>query len=247
MLSTRSFVMKNMATKLAISPVETAAKCLACQVRYEGICAVLSPQELGKIGPKTTRREFKAGAPIFFEGDDVRSHGNIVSGVVHLSKGLSDGRQQIVGLLFSPSLLPARVSKVTAQAATDSEICSIPNSVLNEILGDNPKIEDAMYRQTLDELDDTRHWMLSIGRKTALEKIASLILMFVLRSNSNTASGGSFDLPLTRAEIADFLGLTIETVSRNLTKLRSSHIITIDHGRTVSVNNLSGLKKAAGD
>ncbi len=233
-------------TKLETEPVEIAAKCLACHIRYTGICAVMSVEELSEVGRRTIRRTFKAGTPIFFEGDNVRAK-NIVKGVVHLSKGLSDGRQQIVGLQFSSALLPARISQVTAQAATDSELCAIPNALLNDILGRNPKVEDAMYKKTLDELDQARHWMLSVGRKTALEKVASLILMFVTKAGSTSEIGYKCDLPLTRAEIADFLGLTVETVSRNMTKLRASGIIQLDNGRTVTVNNLSLLKKASGD
>jgi CRP/FNR family transcriptional regulator len=88
---------------------------------------------------------------------------------------------------------------VAAQAATDSELCAIPNTLLTDILGRNPKVEDAMYKQTLDKLDQARHWMLSVGRKTALEKVASLILMFVMKAGPASEIGYQCDLPLTRA------------------------------------------------
>jgi CRP/FNR family transcriptional regulator len=129
----------------------------------------MSVEELSEVGRRTIRRTFRAGTPILFEGDNVRAE-NIGKGVVHLSKGLSDGRQQIVGLQFSSALLPARISQVTAQAATDSELCAVPNALLDDNLGRNPKVEDAMYKQTLDEQDRARHWMLSVGRKAAVEK-----------------------------------------------------------------------------
>jgi CRP/FNR family transcriptional regulator len=112
----------------------------------------MSVEELSEVGRRTIRRTFRAGTPILFEGDNVRAE-NIGKGVVHLSKGLSDCRQQIVGLQFSSALLPARISQVTAQAATDSELCAVPNALLDDNLGRNPKVEDAMYKQTLDEQD----------------------------------------------------------------------------------------------
>lgn len=233
-------------TNTFIYPGEIAAKCLACPVRFAGICAALSSDELNEVGLKTTRRKFTAGTPIFFEGDDVLIHGNIVTGVVHLSKGLSDGRQQIVALQFSPTHLPVKTARVTAQAATDSEICAIPNSLLNEIVGSNAKVEETIYKQTLDEVDETRHRMRSIGRKTAFEKIANLILMFVLKGDPGAGNGYRFELPLTRSEIADFLGLTVETVSRKLTKLRATKIIRIDSGRSVTLNSLSRLHDVSG-
>jgi CRP/FNR family transcriptional regulator len=71
--------------------------------------------------------------------------------------------------------------------------------------------------------------------------------MFVTKASSTSGGGYKCDLPLARAEIADFLGLTVETVSRNMTKLRASGIIQLDNGRTVTVNSLPLLKKASGD
>jgi CRP/FNR family transcriptional regulator len=89
--------------------------------------------------------------------------------------------------------------------------------------------------------------MVTLGRKTAGEKVASFLLL-IARNIDPAADGGatSFDLPLTRADIADFLGLTIETVSRQLTKLRTEGVIRIENNRHVAVDDITRLEARSG-
>jgi CRP/FNR family transcriptional regulator len=92
--------------------------------------------------------------------------------------------------------------------------------------------------------------MVTLGRKTAAEKIASFLLMIARHIDPSAApdrNSASFDLPLTRADIADFLGLTIETVSRQLTRLRADKVITIENNRHILVPDLARLEARAGN
>jgi CRP/FNR family transcriptional regulator, anaerobic regulatory protein len=103
---------------------------------------------------------------------------------------------------------------------------------------------------TLDELDAAREWMLLLGRKTAREKIASL-LAIVARRDADLAAPAhnkqrSFDLPLTRAAMADYLGLTLETVSRQITALRQDGVIVLQGLRHVVVPDIDRLLAEAG-
>ncbi|TIS46128.1 MAG: winged helix-turn-helix transcriptional regulator, partial [Mesorhizobium sp.] len=101
-----------------------------------------------------------------------------------------------------------------------------------------------------NELDEARGWMVTLGRKTAAEKVASFLLMIARNIDpavDPTVKSASFDLPLTRADIADFLGLTIETVSRQLTRLRTDGVIRIENNRHVTVENMSRLEQRCGD
>ena len=120
--------------------------------------------------------------------------------------------------------------------------------MLAKMVEDNPELEHKLHEQALNELDEAREWMLTLGRKTASEKIASFLLMIAVNINPEVdAQKGpiTFDLPLKRADIADFLGLTIETVSRQITRLRKEGIIEVEHNRTVTVPNLKKLKNAS--
>jgi CRP/FNR family transcriptional regulator len=101
--------------------------------------------------------------------------------------------------------------------------------------------------QTLRELDEAREWMVTLGRKTAAEKVASFLLLIATHLDPK-AEGDSrrFDLPLSRADIADFLGLTIETVSRQLSRLKTDGIVSIVANRHIEVPRLSKLRACCG-
>ncbi|MBU6455962.1 MAG: helix-turn-helix domain-containing protein, partial [Bradyrhizobium sp.] len=112
---------------------------------------------------------------------------------------------------------------------------------------ENPALEAKLLHQALREVDQGREWMLALGRKTAHEKVASFLMMMV-RQIDPVAGGATtaFDLPLTRAEIGDFLGLTIGTVSRELTRLRRVGVIQISSHRHIDILDLEALRQCAG-
>lgn len=185
--------------------------------------------------------------------EQVGHYSNVLSGVVKLAKILSDGRQQIVGLQFAPDFVgrPFRAeSAVGAEAATDVELCSFPRPVIERMMAEQPDFEHRLLQQTLKELDQARDWMVTLGRKTAAEKVASFLLMIARNISPNPGPGkpaATFDLPLSRSEIADFLGLTIETISRQFSRLRADRVIHIEGNRHVTVEDLDRLAAQAGD
>jgi CRP/FNR family transcriptional regulator len=129
-------------------------------------------------------------------------------------------------------------------------LCSFPRTVIERMMRVSPGLEHRLLKQTLKELDEAREWMLALGRKTASEKVASFLLMIARNIDPASDPAGraaSFDLPLTRTDIADFLGLTIETVSRQLTRLRAAGAIRIENNRHVSVDDLGRLEQRCGD
>ncbi len=115
-----------------------------------------------------------------------------------------------------------------------------------------PHVAQRLLEMTLDELDAAREWMLLLGRKTAREKIASLLLIIARRDASvkmQTPRGRmSFDLPLTREAMADYLGLTLETVSRQVSALkRDGGVIELAGKRAITVPDMDRLMVEAGD
>jgi CRP/FNR family transcriptional regulator, anaerobic regulatory protein len=227
---------------------ETPELCRSCEARHKGICGALDAGQLLALSRHTRKSGFAAESEISSDGDEVRRHANILSGVVKLSKLTADGRQQIVGLQFAPDFLGrpfARVGNLSAEAATDVRLCSFPASVLEELIRQSPELEHRLHQQTLKELDEARDWMMTLGRKTAAEKVASFLHLIATHYDpeaENSAGTTTFDIPLKRADIADFLGLTIETVSRQITKLRQAGVINVTNNRTVHVLNMSQLK-----
>lgn len=226
--------------------------CQACQVRNNGMCAVLTTQELIRLAGQTRHTHHEAGEALTMESDEVTSYANVIDGVIKLSRVLRDGRQQLVGLQFASDLmgrLYAEASPLTAEAASEVQLCRVPKMVLETLVGSSTELKQRLLQQSLLDLDEAREWMVTLGRKTAAERVASLLLLVAIRSvGREAASRGSvtFDLPLVRADMADFLGLTIETVSRQISKLRNEGIIQITSHRHVVVPDIERLRRRAG-
>jgi len=226
--------------------------CASCEARHGGVCAALDPDQLAVLARSARKYEAGSGTELMGDAERIESYANVLSGVVKLTKTLSDGRQQIVGLQFAPDFLgrPFKAeSDLNAEAATDVSLCAFPRASVERMMRASPELERRLYLQALKELDEARDWMVTLGRKTAGEKIASFLLMIARNIEPAAVTdrmSARFDLPLTRADIADFLGLTIETVSRQLTRLRADKVIAIESNRHVIVPDLSRLEARQG-
>ncbi|MUT31333.1 MULTISPECIES: Crp/Fnr family transcriptional regulator [Mesorhizobium] len=226
--------------------------CLSCAARHRGICGALDRNHLVGLAKTSSRHKIEPGVELIADAAAVDSYSNILSGVVKLTKCLSDGRQQIVGLRFAPDFLgrPFKVkSTINVEAATSVSLCSFPKAAVERIMKESPELQLRLLKQTLNELDEALEWMVTLGRKTAPEKVASFLLMIAQNMDSSidpAARSSCFDLPLTRADISDFLGLTNETVSRQLTRLRADGVIRIKNNRHITVDSMSRLEQRCG-
>lgn len=240
-----------MTERLDIHNSDIPVLCRSCEARHGGVCGALTPEQLLSLSKQTTRRQLEPGTTLLSDAVETHYYSNVLTGVVKLTKMLPDGRQQILGLQFAPDFVgrPFKMeSALTAEAATPVKLCSFPKAALERIMGESPKMEHRLLEQTFRELDEAREWMVTLGRKTAAEKIASFLWLIASHIDPEAAKAGlaqSFDLPLSRADIADFLGLTIETVSRQMTKLRKDGIIEIENNRHVTVHDLHRLEHRA--
>jgi CRP/FNR family transcriptional regulator len=114
-------------------------------------------------------------------------------------------------------------------------------------MSDSPALEHLVMLQALRELDEARDWMVTLGRKNAAEKVASFLYLIATHIDpTEDEPVASFDLPLSRADIGDFLGLTIETVSRQISKLKADGVIEIISYRHVTVPDLARLRLRCG-
>jgi CRP/FNR family transcriptional regulator len=180
--------------------------------------------------------------------------GSVVTGIATLTQTMEDGRRQMVGLLL-PSDFVGRPGRDTAAydvvATTDLVMCCFRKKPFEEMMVSTPHVGQRLLEMTLDELDAAREWMLLLGRKTAREKIASLIAIIARRDASlkMADSGGSVvvDLPLTREAMSEYLGLTLETVSRQISALRKDGIIVIEGKRHITIPDFERLLEEAGD
>jgi len=227
--------------------------CRSCEARHKGMCGVLDTEQLVELAHHTRTVTHEAGEELIGDSTPIQSYANVMRGVVKLTKVLEDGRQQVVGLQFAPDFLGrlyGSENRVSAEAATDVEVCRVPRHALESLIAGNPALEHRLMQQTLRELDEARDWMVALGRKTAQEKVASFLYLIAGHIDpafeDETTGPSAFDLPLSRADMADYLGLTIETVSRQMTKLRAAGIIAIVNYRHIEVPDLDALKARCG-
>lgn len=231
---------------------EVPRVCRACEARHRGVCGALTADELVSLSRHTRQAAYEPGAELMGESEPVTAYANVMKGVVKLTKMLSDGRQQVVGLQFAPDFLGRPFSEenqVNAEAASDVELCRFPKGTMEALIRDHPDLERRLLEQTLKELDEARDWMVTLGRKTAAEKVASFLYLIAVHVDPDigeTSMETRFSLPLTRADIADFLGLTVETVSRQLTRLRTDKVIEITANRLIHVPDLGRLRDRMG-
>ncbi len=224
--------------------------CSQCVVRNRAICAGLEPDELDALGQLGRKQRVAKGQTVLWEGDDSVVVANVIEGVLKVSMSISDGREQIVGLVFASDFIGrpfGQQSPYSVTALTDAELCIFPRSTFDSFARQHPELEHKLLRRTLTELDRAHEWMLLLGKKTATELIATLLLEMSARlgetgcSMDNSALD-AFELPLDRQQMGDVLGLTIETVSRQLSLLKAGGVINLPDRRTVTIQDRSRLQ-----
>ncbi len=196
-------------------------------------------------------RVLQAREHIFFEGDPKDHVYQVEKGTVCLYKTLPDGRRQIVDFAYPGDLigLGAPGDHVfSAQAIALTRLRCLPAGLLHEIARHDPEVGMQLYRALSDQLLAARDLLLTVGQRSATERLAALLFALSRRNERNDADPARIALPMTRSDIADFLSLTIETVSRTFTKLRQSGIIELVQSSLVIVRDPQALARlAAGD
>ncbi len=221
--------------------------CGDCPIRYRAVCSKCDQDELALLDQTKSYRSYRSGETIAWAGEKMEVFGSIVIGAAALSETLTDGRRQMVGLVM-PSDFIGRPGRETAPfdvtAVADTMICQFRRPEFEKLLEAHPHISNRLLEMTMDELDAARAWMTVLGRKTAREKLASLFCYLAERQISLTNRADKsvrFALPITREAIGDYLGLTIETVSRQLTAMRKDGLVQIEGLRNVTVPDLERL------
>ncbi len=228
--------------------------CDGCPIRHRAVCARCESDELELLESIKYYRSFEAGQTVIWSGDQMDFVGSVVSGISTLTQTMEDGRTQMVGLLL-PSDFVGRPGRDRAAydvvAITDMVMCCFRRKPFEAMMSKTPHIAERLLEMTLDELDAAREWMLVLGRKTAREKIASLLAIIARRDATlkMQATQGRlvFDLPLTREAMADYLGLTLETVSRQISALKREGVIELEGKRHVTIPDMGRLLEEAGD
>jgi CRP/FNR family transcriptional regulator len=208
-----------------------------------------SSQDLEARLAQASLRRVEAKEFVFAEGDPTTHIFQVETGAVALYKVLSDGRRQVVGFAYPGDLIGLGAEGehvMNAQAIKPTRLRCLPLAALNQMARQDARLGFKLYEAVARELATTRDLLLTTGQRSATERVVAFLLAFSRRNERTAKDPCAFDLPMTRADIADFLGLTIETVSRTFTKLRVMGLIELPQSTHVQITDLEALQALAG-
>jgi CRP/FNR family transcriptional regulator, anaerobic regulatory protein len=214
-------------------------------MRHKAMCSAIETDRIDVLDKIVTHTQIRPGQTVFEEGDEAKYVYNVSRGHVRLFKLLQDGRRQITGFLAPGDFLGLAARQTyaySAEAISDADLCRFKVGELESLLEEMPPVRERLYEIANDELAAAQEQMLCLGRKTAKERVASFLIS-QLRHGANCGDGkAEFDLPMSRSDIADYLGLTIETVSRTFTALREEGLIDLPSTHRVSIPDIATLR-----
>lgn len=222
--------------------------CARCAVRDDAICAGLDAPDraaLSRIGRRVT---LHPGQTVMWEGDGSTLVANVIEGTLKLSTTTGGGQEQIVGVACPADFVGRPFGAHmphSVTALTDARLCLYPRDAFDGFARNHAPLEHRLLQRTLDDLDRTRAWILLLGRKNARAKVATFLLDMHGRLPADAA--GVIQLPLSRQQIADMIGLTIETVSRQLSGMKRLGVIALAGRRGVKVRDAGKLARMAED
>lgn len=203
--------------------------CQGCEVRSKALCSVLDCKDLKVFKTLGWTIRLPAGQTLFHEGDPATRVFTVTSGTLKLYKLLADGRRHVTGFVMPGDFLGISVDDdhaFTAEALEQTQLCWFPRSRFDDFVEEHPSMERELYRTATHELAAAHRQMVLLGRKTATERLASFLLSRAELQQDSRAPK-TVRLPMSRSDIADYLGLTKETVSRVLSALKRDRWIRL--------------------
>ena len=223
--------------------------CDDCAVRPLGISAALDRGELRELDHLGRHVHFTSHETVFAQEELTTSFYNLLEGVMRLYKLLPDGRRQIVGFALPGDFLGIAISarnNFSADAVGAVAVCRFSRTAFMQFIADKPHLLRRINELVIRELGQAQDHMVLLGRRSAEEKVASFLIGWRVRLARLGDATNTLPLPMGRQDIADFLGLTIETVSRTFTKLERDGVIEIVPGgvRLVDLERVEVLAAA---
>lgn len=237
-----------LALPIAVESRGMTGSCGTCGVRRTSVCDAIPEADLAHLARAAMSGVARPGASFIREGDPAAAFFNITSGAARLFKLLPDGRRQITGFASPGQFLGLAMSDsfaFNAEAMATVHYCRFPRARLRALIDDFPAMEQRLLRVASAELVAAQEQMLLLGRKSAREKMASFLMAQSHLGAICQIPPVRFTLPMARGDIADYLGLTIETISRTLTKFRIEGLIEIVNTVNVVIRDGPALRHLA--
>lgn len=205
--------------------------CLTCEVRPISICGALDPSELDELEALSERCSFAARQPVAMQGDPADVIYNVTSGMLRVYKLLADGRRQIVGFLLPGDFFGLALAErfaFSADAVGPTTVCRFRRSSFAALLDRKPHLLRRLHEAAAHEMTVAQDHMVLLGRHTA--EVRVVLFLMAQRERWARCCGRlsvTVPLPMGRAEIGDYLGLSIETVSRTLNLFARQKLLLI--------------------
>ena len=202
--------------------------CTSCLVKQLAVCAALPVDRIGDVEALAGEVRLQAGQMLAREGDVRRYMFTVTCGALRRIRMLPDGRRLVAGFLMPGDFIGfsgASHYRHSIEAISDSVLCSFAHADMRELCERHPGLEHELLERACVELDATRNNLMALARMTPRERLAGFLLDMAARRQRQGIGGNRLVLPMTRADIADYLGLTVETVSRSFTRLRHDGMI----------------------
>ncbi len=223
--------------------------CDNCAVRLSAACSVLTEEERAELSTLGTSRSLARGETLFRPGDTPVC-ATLISGALKLVELSREGEEQIVGLVHPAGFtgeLFASEERIEAVALAPSQLCLFPQAAYLRIVERHPKLAAALLQRQSRDLAETRSILSLTATRGSAARVAGLLLSLArAASDSPCHPARQFSLPMSRSDMGDMLGLTIETVSRQLTRLEENGVIRRDGRRGIAIHDLKALIAAAG-
>lgn len=236
-------------TARKLEPLPTGHPCQGCEVRDRAVCGVLDCANLARFKSMGWTLKLAPGQALFHEGDPATRVFTLTTGTLKLYKLLADGRRQVTGFLYPGDFLGISVDDehaFTAEAVENAQLCWFPSSRFDDFVEDEAVMERELYRMAAHELAAAQQQFVLLGRKTAMERIASFLLSLEQKTRRpREGAAGLVRLPMSRSDIADYLGLTKETVSRVISALKRDHIIRLEELNSIQILDRERLAQLA--
>ena len=204
--------------------------CGHCSVREISFCSVLGDQGMARFRSLATQFRIHSGGVLVEEGDELEQVYNVISGMLKVYRDLATGRTLIMEFLMGGDFLglPAKKeARCSVQAVSDTEVCYFQRADFEHLLEIYPNLRLSLLMMASNTILAQHEHLLRLGRETASEKLASFLLILAHRKRRDSDIIGTVDLPMTRRDIADYLGMTAESVSRTLSKFKALGLIDL--------------------
>ncbi|QKD16186.1 Crp/Fnr family transcriptional regulator [Mesorhizobium sp. NZP2077] len=223
--------------------------CEPCAVRQASSCGHFSKELRGELAAISYLRAFRRGETVQAEGEDVAFVGNVLSGMLRIQTTIGDGRRRLVGLLMPSDFFGRALtgpSRVAIGAASDAIVCCFERGAFESLSGRFPQLGREWMHDSLDEIDAARDWMVLLDSPSVSALVASFLLMLCRRTEACTLTPTGrllVSIPISRSDMAAYLGTTVETIGRTMRKMSSLNIIRIHEPRHFEVLDEARLMK----